>query len=108
MRLSNVNFFLVCGLGLAGCFGILTPRQNFIDHINGRIGRDVSSIESYEFGYKDNLIETKQLLNGNYENKYIGRSHLGDCIYVFEIDSKTNKILSWRIEGNPNGCIVNP
>lgn len=108
MKRNQFLFLLViCMGGLLGCH-ILSPRQNFIEHINSNIGRDISSMQNFEFGYKDDLIETKPLANGNYENKYKGSSHLGDCIYVFEIDSKTNKILSWRIDGDPNACIVNP
>jgi hypothetical protein len=109
MRKRYSTYLLViCFLELVGCFGILTPRQNFISIMNGTIGENIEQMQSFDPGYKDNLLGTKHLMNGNFENKYISYSHLGDCIYVFEIDSKTNKIISWRIEGDPTACIVNP
>ncbi|MBL8024467.1 MAG: hypothetical protein JNK54_09345 [Elusimicrobia bacterium] len=107
--MKKIIFYIliVTIVGVLGC-RVLSPRQNFIEHIDSKIGRDISSIKDYEFGYRDDLIEERILPNGNLENKYLGSSHLGDCIYIFEIDPKTNKILSWRIEGDPNACIVNP
>lgn len=86
----------------------LSPRDNFFEIMNATVGRDVEKIEPYDFGYPERAIKTNQLSNGNFENEYLMKNTLGTCIYVFEIDSKTNKILSWRIEGNPNACIVNP
>jgi hypothetical protein len=72
------------------------------------VGRDVGKIEPYDFGYPNRAIKKYELLNGNFESVFMMNNTVGTCMYVFEIDSKTNKILSWRIEGDPNACIVNP
>lgn len=102
------NFNFVCSIGLMGCLGNLAPRQNFIDIMNGTVGENIDQMQPFDPGSKEKLIDTKIMPNGNLENKYFWKHPLGTCTYIYEIDSKTNKILSWRIEGNPDGCIVNP
>jgi len=106
-----MNVFPLIGtiipLFLVSCIS-LSPRENFFEIMNATVGRDLNKIEPYDFGYPKRAIKTNQLPNGNFENEYMLKNTIGTCIYVFEIDPKTNKILSWRIEGDPNACIVNP
>lgn len=86
----------------------MSPKVNFMEMMNARIGDTIDPSQSHQFGYIKDLVKSELLPNGNLENKYFWKHPLGTCIYVFEIDAKTNHILSWRIEGNPDGCIVNP
>jgi len=86
----------------------MSPKINFSEMMNARIGDSLDPSQSHQFGYKDDLLESTLLPNGNLENKYFWEHPLGTCTYVFEINPKTNIILAWRIEGNPEGCRVNP
>lgn len=92
---------------LGACSGV-TPHQNFINHMNAMIGKNIDEIPYYQFGNKESLIQETVLPNGNIENKYLEKNRSGTCIYIFEIDPKSRTILRWRTEGDEKACIVNP
>lgn len=94
----------VITLLLYGCAGI-TAHENFIDHLRNEIGKSIDGAPSYSWRNEKGLIDSKILANGNIENKY---KYRGTCVYYFEIDPKTRKIVSFRFEGKETDCEVNP
>lgn len=89
---------------LIGC-STISPQENFKEHIYGEIGRSIDNAPSYSWRSETHLVSSSILPNGNIENKYRYRK---TCIYYFEIDSKTRRIVSARYEGNEADCSVNP
>jgi hypothetical protein len=87
-----------------GCLGI-TPHENFKAHLRGEIGRGMDNAPSYSWRNEKDKIDSKVLPNGNIENKY---KYQGSCVYYFEVDPKTRKIVGTRFEGSEKDCVVNP
>jgi hypothetical protein len=86
-----------------GCTTV-TPRENFETFKNTEIGRHVSElIPGAQLG-----IKTRTLDNGNVEYTYDFSNRRGPCVYVREVDAKTNRIVAWRIEGDDSGCQIAP
>ncbi|MCL2761517.1 MAG: hypothetical protein FWD70_07730 [Desulfuromonadales bacterium] len=54
---------------------------------------------------KKTFIDSKELPNGNIENKYKYRR---TCVYFYEIDPKTHIIVGARFEGKDTDCVSNP
>jgi hypothetical protein len=74
--------------------------------MNTSIGDNIDLLLPFEFGGGDNLIDVKRLPNGNVENWY--KYYYGTCIYIFEIDRKSRRIIGWRIEGSDRDCLLVP
>ena len=91
---------------MSGCiFFAKNPHENFKEILYGTIGHSVDNVPPYQWPQKSKLIDSKQLLNGNIENKY---RHEGTCIYFFEVDPKTRTIVGARFEGKEPDCVINP
>ena len=84
-----------------GCF-TLDGHQNFINIYSRQVGRSADAF------YRDQLVSTKTLSNGNIEEKHGAGLWRGDqqCFVFFEIDPNSRKILSWRYEGSDDICRV--
>lgn len=89
-----------------GCaFFAGSPHENFKEILHSNIGQNIDNIPSYALGQGSKLIDSKVLSSGNIENKYM---HRGTCIYIFEIDPITRKIVGTSFEGSEKDCVVNP
>jgi len=85
---------------VAGC---TTPRENFIEFRNGEIGRYIDQISDMS-----RLVESHRLPNGNEERTYDASKPRGPCIYVWEIDQQTGRVVAWHTEGDDRGCGIAP
>ena len=108
MESSMIRFFFTTLIALAtismmGCSSV-TPRENFVDFRNVEIGRHISQLIPGDIlGTR-----TRTLDNGNseYTRDYSGPR--GRCVFVREVDAKTNRIVAWRTEGDDSGCQIVP
>ncbi len=92
----------------AGC-AALPPRDVFRNQMNSMLERDVDQIDSFEFGYRKNMISSAILVNDIIENTYVFKNKDGgNCLYAFDIEPKTRRILRWRIEGSDKPCYGAP
>jgi hypothetical protein len=82
-----------------------SPHDNFKAHLYHTIGINIDSIPYYQMPSKQSLISSRELPNGNIENKYM---HRGTCVYFIELDPKTRIIVGARFEGSESDCVVNP
>ena len=101
------NTFLVFGaLFISGCaFFAASPHDNFIAHLNSQIGKNIDEVPYYQIPHREDMINSKNLPNGNIENEY---KYRGTCRYFYEINPVTHKIVGARFEGNDKDCSINP
>lgn len=91
---------------VGGCaFFAVSPHQNFVDHLNATVGKNIDEIPPYQLPHSENLIDSKLLKNGNTENTY---KYRGTCRYILEVDSQSRKIVSATYEGKDEDCYINP
>lgn len=98
---KNYKFCLLISYSflMAACLPRMTPHENFVDLINGFIGKNIDSIPYYQLAKSP--LETKVLKNGNIENKYMsGKS----CFYYLEVDGISHVVMSVRYEGGGRDC----
>lgn len=88
---------------MTGCTTI-TPRENFESFLNGDIGRHISQLVVGDVLGK----KTRTLENGNTEYTRDYSNFRGRCVFVREVDAKTDRIVAWRIDGVDSGCQINP
>ena len=91
---------------LFGCTSI-TPYENFKTTMNASLGTIIDDIPAYQFG-GSGLIDETHLPNGNLSHRYRYKNPYGTCIYIFEIDSKSHRIIAWQVEGEDKACILIP
>lgn len=104
--LMKLCFLVMCFVIAFGCALFAgNPHDNFIAHLNAQIGKNIDEIPYYEWPFERDLIQTKELANGNIEKKY---KYRGTCKYIFEIDPKIRKIVGARFEGKDSDCYINP
>lgn len=102
-RLYFISSIFATILYTSGCTTV-TPRENFISFRNCDIGTHISQL-----GVGDKLGEkTRTLENGNVEYTRDYSNWRGRCVFVREIDSKTERIVAWRTEGDDIGCQIVP
>ena len=82
-----------------------TAHENFKSNLRLYIGRDINSVQAYS----EEDLRVSVLPNGNSEYRYTiqykyGRH--GPCTKIFEVDSKTHKIIRADFEGSENDCII--
>src|SRR5258708_3475580 len=107
----NTKMFPIFFLCLASCsYPKVTARQNFDSMLQGMVGSDLRQSETLPFrlGYKGDLTSTRTLSNGIIENFYKWKSPQGDCKYVLEVNSKTNHVMSARVDGDVQSCRITP
>ena len=75
--------------------------------MQGDLGRSSDDPSAYRNHYRERLVSTKKLLNGNIEEGF--RSGRGpSCITYFEISPTARKIVGWRFEGTHEDCAIIP
>ena len=95
---------LLMALLSVGCSSI-PPHDNFKQSLYGAIGRSIYNNVPGRWPYKEDLIDTTPLPNGNVEYRYkYGRT----CRYIFEVDPVTHLIVGARFEGKETDCVINP
>lgn len=93
-------FAIVC----MGC-SVLSPHENFKSILHSNVGRSLDEIPPTQFPHEKDIISTKKLPNGNIENRYKYRV---SCVYIYEIDPKTRRIVGASFEGKETDCVINP
>ena len=83
----------------------LTPHQNFKMHMENKIGMSIDAPPAKTGIDPADLVSTRALPNGNFENGYqYGKT----CRYFFEVNSKTRVVVAWRFEGSEEDCAIVP
>lgn len=110
-QIRSRNIFAVCFLAasLSACGSMLGPPVNegherFEAQMRAKIGMFYDDPASFTGINTKGFVSSNILLNGHMENGY---KHRGSCIYYFEIDPESRKIVGWRYEGTENDCSVN-
>ena len=102
--INQYLLILLVALFGAGCPSI-TPHANFKQSLYGAIGRSIYNNVPGRWPYKEDLIDTTPLPNGNVEYRY---QYLRTCRYIFEVDPATHLIVGARFEGKDTDCVINP
>ena len=105
LKYNVKGYFVLIIFIFISCAGI-SPHENFKSVLNSQIGKSIDNAPTYSFRSENGLISSKILPNGNIENKY--KYYREGCVYFFEIDPKTRKIVGTRFEGDESDCILNP
>lgn len=100
----KIGCYAVTIIIFLGCTS-LSPHENFKAHLYQKIGKSIDEIPPYWWPYEEDLIGTQVLQNGNIENKY---KYRGTCVYIYEVDPKTRKVVGASFEGKESDCVVNP
>lgn len=110
MKYSNRVILATCFLvaSLSACSSIFqTPadihHENFKRLMESKIGMNYDDPPSFTGINTEQLYSSVILLNGNLENGY---RHRGSCVYFFEINPDTHKIVKWRFEGSTKDCSI--
>lgn len=103
IRFAFITLIVLATLITIGCSNV-TPRENFESFGNVEIGRHISQlIPGDVLG-----THTRTLENGNSEFTRDYSGPRGRCVFVREIDAKTNRIVAWRTGGDDSGCQIVP
>lgn len=91
---------------LTGCVSPTErSHQNFVNTMQLQVGREVGDPDLTRNRYRDRLVRTSRLQNGNMEEEY--KSGIGlRCRTFFEIDTKATKVVGWRYEGTREDCAI--
>src|SRR2546427_12071774 len=88
---------------LAGClFPAGTGHENFKKSMQSDVGESMDNPYVYRNQYRNRLVETRELLNGNIEEKFNRHPR---CPVFFEINKKSRTIVGWRYEGTDDDCV---
>ena len=95
---------LVAVLASCSCGSFSSPHENFKSHMSHNINKRIDDPNT-NWVRPEYLIGARMLANGNIENQYQWR---GSCMYFFEFEVNTKKIVSWRFEGSEKDCQIAP
>jgi len=84
---------------------VYMPHEKFVQQMRSKIGMYYDDPPSHTGINTEHFISSNILLNGNMENGY---RHQGSCIYYFEINPDTRKIVGWRYTGTEFDCSIYP
>lgn len=101
----SMTMVLAALLIVPGCTTV-TPHQNFKNALQSMLGKNVDTGAPYSWTRKSALIDSSPLPNGNILNRY--KYYRGSCIYKFEADPRTRKIVGASFEGKETDCVLNP
>lgn len=106
----KIGFSVSCFIFFSACAGKLSPRQNFDWQLRTTKGRDIEQIETsqWQLGFKGDLVKLQILRNGNIDHYYKHRFPQGDCVYVLQTEPSTHRVISARIDGDDEACIIVP
>jgi hypothetical protein len=80
--------------------------SGFVLTLQDYLGYDIKHILAGErWGKQTDLKEKTEGSNGNIYYKF---GYIRTCRYIFEVDSKTDKIIAVDWEGNKGDCIIVP
>lgn len=96
--------FLIATLTACSCSAV-TPHENFKNHMEFHVGKNVDSPSSYVARYPQWAGGKTKLENGNEEFEFLQGKH---CRVFFEVDKNTNVITGWRFEGSEKDCQIVP
>ena len=106
------TILLICLLLVVSCNSkIYDPNyqhSGFVLALQDYVGKDFEDVRRGRaggWGREASLKEQAEIPNGHTVYKY---SHLRTCRYIFEVDSKTDKIIAVDWEGNKGDCIIVP
>jgi hypothetical protein len=100
--LASAAFVLI----LCAC-AVLDAHENFKEIMQGEVGKSVDNPYLTRNQYRNRLVNTRQLANGNVEEEYKTGRGLR-CRTFFELDQKSGKVASWRYEGTKDDCAIVP
>lgn len=93
-------------LAIVSCaYFAMDPHENFKAHMQQNVGSSIDSPLEPGVALPKYLLGSRDLPNGNIENKYMDR---GACRYFFEYDPATRIIVDWRFEGSEKDCVISP
>ena len=102
-RLAKLIGTLVIAAGAAA--GCATGDENFKKIMSSDVGRKADDPSAYRNHYRSLLVATRELPNGNIEEKF---DRHPQCPVFFEINNASNKIVGWRYEGDAKSCVIVP
>lgn len=79
------------------------PHEKFEAQMRSKVGMFYDDPASFTGINTEQFISSNALLNGNMENGYRYR---GSCVYYFEINPNTRKIVGWRYTGTERDCSI--
>lgn len=112
MPIFNKRIVAACFLvaSLAACKTVFHSERNvaheYFEYVmTSKIGMLYDDPPSVTGINTEQLMSSNILSNGHMENGY----RFSDaCVYYFEIDPNTRKILSWRYMGSEEDCAITP
>ena len=109
---KSIVFVLTLMSGLASCADVFDPHKNFVNTMNGQIGRTIDG--DFRFFWcserRPDLTKVTNLPNSNIEHRYRYQNARGTCEYVCEVNPATRTTVGWRFvnESTQQACIVIP
>lgn len=102
--------YFICTFGvfmcLEGCLPRVTPHENFLEHLNSFLNKDIDMVPKYEL---PPFVESNVLENGNFEYMYKHQGPKADqrpCVWFLEINPKTRLVKRFRYEGKDSDCTI--
>jgi hypothetical protein len=105
-RISNAASLTAFFFTLVAC-APGTAHENFERTNQIEIGKSSRDPAAHRNRYREDLISSKNLSNGNLEEAFRSGRRLR-CKTYFEIDTKAEKIVGWRYEGSEEDCAIVP
>ena len=107
--ITRLALFVGLVLAVSCCSRIYDPNyrhQLYVDQLQKNVGKSFYDLRSLEgFAPAENLLSETELTNGHIIYKY--RSWR-TCRYMYEVDSKTDIIVSANWEGDKADCAITP
>ncbi len=108
----KLQLFILTLLLASGCALFAPdPHENFLEIMHSMIGEKWNELPRTQYPDEKDLISSQTLPNGNMENKYRlvwGFKKNRACIWIFEIDPKTDIIVDVGFEGKKEDCVIYP
>jgi len=78
--------------------------ENFKRIMSGKVGKKYDDPPNFA-GTQEQIVSSITQLNGTMVNGYRLNA---SCVYYFEINPDTRKILGWRYKGKDDDCVIAP
>lgn len=103
--MRNVDGIILTGFllleSLSAC-SVLTPHENFRQHVSGELGRRV---DETDWNISAHLVNTSNMPNGHVAYTY---RYIRSCRVTFEVIPDTRIIVATGWEGSENDCVISP
>jgi len=103
---------MVIALLASGCASWAEwPHENFEHNYGGQVGKRADDPFTSIARYPQKIVAERFLPNGNKEIELLHAGSRVDgrkCVVFYEVDQKTNVIVSWRFEGDEKMCAWSP